>query len=146
MSEFNPYLNLPGNTEEAFNFYKSVFGGEFAGFMRFGEMGGEGLSEEDKNKIMHVALPVGKGNILMGTDAIEAHGQKPSFGNYISICISPDSREESDRLFAALSEGGKVETPMTDMPWGGYFGNMADKFGVLWMIHHDNKEGSSNGA
>lgn len=138
MSQFNPYLNFPGNTEEAFNFYKSVFGGEFAGLTRFGEM--EGCSEmpdEAKNKIAHVALPVGDGNMLMGTDAIESIGQKLTFGNNMYVCISPDSRDKADRIFSSLSEGGNIEMPMTDMPWGGYFGSFTDKFGAQWMLHYD---------
>jgi PhnB protein len=140
MSQFNPYLNFPGTTEEAFNFYKSVFGGEFQAVMRFGEMpgcdGGE-IAEADKNKIGHIALPIGDGNILMGTDSLESMGQKLSFGNNMYICISPDTRDEADRIFGSLSDGGKVEMPMSDMPWGGYFGSFTDKFGAQWMLHYD---------
>lgn len=144
MSQFNPYLNFPGNTEEAFNFYKSVFGGEFAALLRFSEMEGcSEMPEEAKNKIAHVALPVGNGNMLMGTDSIESMGQKLNFGNNMYICISPDSRDEADRLFGSLSDGGKVEMPMTDMPWGGYFGSFTDKFGAQWMLHYDTSGGGS---
>lgn len=144
MSQFNPYLNFPGNTEEAFNFYKSVFGGEFAGVMRFGDMEGcSEIAEADKSKIAHIALPVGEGNMLMGTDSLESMGQKLEFGNNIYVCISPDSREEADRIFGSLSEDGKVEMPMTDMPWGGYFGSFTDKFGAQWMLHHDTKNGGA---
>ncbi len=139
MSQFNPYLNFPGNTEDAFNFYKSVFGGEFLAVLRFGEMPGgcDELAEADKSKIAHIALPVGEGNILMGTDSVESMGQKLSFGNNMYICISPDSREEADRLFQSLADGGKVEMSMTDMPWGGYFGSFTDQFGAQWMLHYD---------
>lgn len=144
MSQFNPYLNFPGNTEEAFNLYKSVFGGEFVGLMRFSEMEGGGEMPEDaKNKIAHVALPVGNGNMLMGTDSIESMGQKLTFGNNMYICISPDSRDEADRLFGSLSDSGNVEMPMTDMPWGGYFGSFTDRFGAQWMLHHDTSNGGA---
>ncbi len=138
MSQFNPYLNFPGNTEDAFTFYKSVFGGEFSAIMRFGDMpGGCGeMSESDKSKIAHIALPVGEGNVLMGTDSIESMGQKLSFGNNMYICISPDTREEADRIFGSLADGGRIEMPMTDMPWGGYFGSLTDKFGAQWMLHY----------
>ena len=149
MAEFNTYLNFPGNTEEAFNFYKSVFGGEFQAVMRFGDMPGcdeAPIGEADKSKIMHIALPVGKGNMLMGTDSLESMGQTLSFGNNSYICISPETREDSDRLFNGLTDGGKVETPMADMPWGGYFGSGADKFGVQWMIHFDGSGGNGNGS
>jgi PhnB protein len=145
MSQFNPYLNFPGNTEEAFNFYRSVLGGEFAAVMRFSDMEGCGdMAEADKNKIAHIALPVGEGNMLMGTDSIESMGQKINFGNNFYVCIGPDSREEADSLFGSLSDGGKVEMPLTDMPWGGYFGSFTDKFGTQWMLHYDAKAGSKN--
>lgn len=149
MAEFNTYLNFPGNTEEAFNFYKSVFGGEFQAVMRFGDMPGCGevtISEADKDKIMHIALPVGSGNMLMGTDSLESMGQKLSFGNNSYICISPETRDEANRMFTSLTEGGHVETPMADMPWGGYFGCGADRFGVRWMIHFDKNGGNGNGS
>lgn len=144
MSKFNSYLNFPGNTEEAFNFYKSVFGGEFAMVMRFGEMGGcDELPESAKNKIAHIALPVGNGDMLMGTDSLESFGQTLTFGNNYYICINPDSRDDADRIFTALSDGGKVEMVMSDMPWGGYFGNFADKFGAHWMVHFDANAGGA---
>lgn len=143
MAAFNPYLNFPGTTEEAFNFYKSIFGGEFLALMRFGE--GPGcdemqISDADKNKIMHIALPIGNGNILMATDSLESLGQKLTLGNNYYICISPDSREEADRLFAGLSDGGNVEMPLQDVFWGDYFGSTADRFGVQWMISFGNKQ------
>lgn len=143
MSQFNSYLNFPGNTEEAFNFYKSVFGGEFQAVMRFGEMEGCGeIPEAEKSKIAHVALPVGNGSMLMGTDSLESMGQKINFGNNYYICITPDSRDDADRLFGSLSGGGKIEMPMTDMPWGGYFGSFTDKFGAQWMLHYDTNGGA----
>ncbi len=142
MSRIDPYLNFNGNTEEAFNFYKSVFGGEFmGGIMRFKDAPeSEKMSEEDRNKVMHIALPIGSGNYLMATDSLESFGPKLTFGNNCQIMISPDSKEEADRLFKGLSEGGKVEMPMQDQFWGAYFGSVADKFGVQWMIHFDKNQ------
>lgn len=140
MAQINPYLNFNGNTEEAFNFYKSVFGGEFMGgqIMRYTDMPeSDKMPESDRNKVMHVALEIGEGSYLMGTDTVESIGQKTTFGDNCQIIVSPDSREEADRLFAGLSEGGKVELPMQDMFWGAYYGAFADKFDVKWMIHFD---------
>ena len=140
MAQINPYLNFNGNTEDAFNFYRSVFGGDFMGgqIMRYGDMpGGDEMPEADRDKVMHVALEIGDGSYLMGTDTLESMGQTTTFGNNCQIIISPDSREHADRLFAGLSEGGKVETPMEDVFWGAYYGAFADKFDVNWMIHFD---------
>ena len=138
MATINPYLNFLGNTEDAFNFYKSVFGGEFVDFTRFKDIpDGDKMPAEDQEKIMHVALPIGAGNMLMGTDALESMGHSLIFGNNLSISISTDSKEEADRLFNGLSEGGKVEMPLEDAFWGAYFGMFADKFGVKWMINCD---------
>jgi PhnB protein len=137
MYAVNPYLNFQGNTEEAFNYYKKVFGGEFMTIVRFSEMGEAErlkLSADDATKIMHIALPIGKGTILMGTDALESMGQKVSFGNNQYLCINTATREEADRLFNELSADGKVEMAMADMPWGDYFGSFWDKFGLGWMI------------
>lgn len=141
MATMNPYLNFQGNTEEAFNFYKSVFGGEFQAVMRFGDMPGcdeSPINDEEKGKIMHIALPVGDG-MLMGTDALESMGQKISFGNNSYVCISPESREQADKFFNGLADGGKVEMGMSDTFWGAYFGTVADKFGVQWMINFDRR-------
>ena len=140
MANINPYLNFNGNTEEAFNFYKLVFGGEFATVMRFGDTPGcdeMPVSESDKGKIMHIALPIGNGNVLMATDALESMGQKLTEGNNFSISVSADSREEADKLFGGLSEGGKVEMPLADAFWGAYFGMLQDKFGIRWMVSYD---------
>ncbi len=134
MPALNPYLNFNNNTEEVFNFYKSVFGGEFQMVMRFKDVPAEyrGPAHED-NKIMHIALPVG-GNTLMGSDVPEAMG-KIVEGNNFQLSLTPDSKEEADKLFSALSAGGKVTMPMSDAFWGAYFGMCVDKFGINWMIN-----------
>ncbi|MDP3684042.1 MAG: VOC family protein [Ignavibacteria bacterium] len=134
----NPYLNFNGNTEEAFNFYRSVFGGEFTMLMRFKDVPEQNIPEDTKNQIMHVALPLGKNNILMGTDAPESMGFKITSGNNVHISIHAESREEADKLFNGLSAGGTVQMPMADMFWGDYYGSFADKFGVQWMISFTN--------
>lgn len=142
MATMNPYLNFNGNTEEAFNFYKSVFGGEFAMVMRFKDepnCGEAAIAEETKNKIMHIALPIGKGNILMATDALESMGQKLHIGNNFYISISAESKEEADKLYNGLSVGGKIEMAIADSSWGSYFGMFQDKFGVQWMVDFDPK-------
>jgi|SRR5690554_771514 len=139
MPTIHPYLNFTGNTEEAFNFYKSVFGGEFAGgIYRFKDAPeSEKLSENDRNKVMHIALPIGNGDMIMGTDALESMGFKVTPGNNFYISINVDSREEADRLFKGLSEGGKVEMEMQETFWGAYYGSFHDKFGIGWMINYD---------
>ncbi|HRN26383.1 MAG: VOC family protein [Ignavibacteriaceae bacterium] len=138
MKSINPYLNFPGNTEEAFNFYKKVFGGDFlGGIFRFKDTPeAEKMNAADKEKIMHVALPMGKSNMIMATDALESMGFKLTFGNNFYISIDAESKEEADKLFNALSEGGKIEVKMADQFWGDYFGSLADKFGVRWMINY----------
>ncbi len=139
MATINPYLNFPGNTEEAFNFYKSVFGGEFLTLQRFKDTPESGkIPEHEKDKIVHIALPIGKspqGNVLMGTDALESMGQKLTVGNNFSITIQPESKQEAERLFNGLSAGGKVEMPLQDAFWGAYFGMFQDKFGIQWMVN-----------
>ena len=142
MTKFNFYLNFAGNTEQAFNFYKSVFGGEFASVVRFKDMPMEGvsISKEDADKIMHIGLPLGKDQMLMGTDVLESLGHKLIPGNNIHISVHPDSKEEADRLFNALSKGGKVQMPMANQPWGDYYGDFQDKFGVHWMINYHKEE------
>ena len=145
MASTSTYLNFPRNTEEAFNFYKSVFGGEFFGTpMRFGSIppmeGMPPMAEEDNNLIMHIELPITGGHMLMGTDAPESHGFKISFGNNVHINLQPDTREETKRLFDGLSEGGKVTMELQDMFWGDYFGSCTDKFGVHWMFNCSQKQ------
>lgn len=141
MAHTSTYLNFERNTEEAFNFYKSVFGTEFSGgrISRFSDIppqeGQPPVAEADKNLVMHVALPITGGHYLMGTDCPESMGFKLARGNNVYICLSPDTKNEADTLFAKLSAGGQIEMPLTDMFWGDYFGSWSDKFGVKWMIN-----------
>ncbi len=143
MAKLNPYLNFDGTAEDAFNFYKSVFGGEFVGgVMRMGDAPGtENLPEDEKRRVMHVALPVG-GDLLMASDIVPSMGHKLTVGNNNYISIFPESREEADRLFGALSQGGTVEMPMADQFWGDYFGSFQDQFGVYWMINYSARQES----
>jgi PhnB protein len=138
MPKLNTYLNFAGITEEAFRFYKSVFGGEFRTVTRFKDMPMPGvkIAKKDEDKIMHIALPIGKDDVLMASDALESHGQKVVVGNNVSISIFPDSKEEADSLFKALSAGGTVQMPLANQPWGDYYGGLKDRFGVLWMIDY----------
>lgn len=138
MAVINPHINFNGNAEEAFNFYRSVFGGEFANIVRFKDLASPGIPIADKeaNKIMHIALPIGK-NILMGNDVPESMGQVNERENRSKISISAESREEADNLFNGLSSGGDIEMPMEDSPWGSYFGMFRDKYGIEWMIDFD---------
>lgn len=137
MPKLNPYLNFDGKAEEAFNFYKSVFGGEFAGGVhKMGDAPGcENLSAEEKNRVMHIALPIGD-DLLMASDIMPSIGQKLIEGNNNQISIFPESREEADRLFNSLSAGGVVEMPLADQFWGDYFGAFTDKYGIKWMINY----------
>lgn len=138
MANFNPYLNFNGNTEEAFNFYKSVFGGEFTMLMRFRDVpGNENLPAEVQDKIMHIALPVGNGNMLMATDSLESMGQKLIVGNNHYFMLGAGSKEEADDLFAKLSVNGKIEMPLQDTFWGAYYGAFTDQFGIQWMIDYE---------
>jgi len=146
MTNVSTYLNFPGTTEEAFNFYRSVFGGEFVGGInRFGDIPAEALAgmppmtESDKKLVMHIQLDIMDGHALMGTDASESMGQKVSMGNSVSISLHPDTREEADRLFTSLSEGGAVIMPIQDMFWGDYYGAFTDKFGISWMVNCSTK-------
>lgn len=140
MAKVSTYLNFPNNTEEAFNFYKSVFGTEFIGNInRFSDIPPSEemppLPEADKNLVMHVALPILGGHVLMGTDAPESMGFKVNVGNNVYINLEPDSREETKKLFTALSAGGKVEMELQDVFWGAYYGSCKDKFGIQWMFN-----------
>ncbi len=140
MARVSIYLNFPRTTEEAFNFYKSVFGGEFTdGIHRFSEIpqeeGKPPMSEEDKKLVMHVELPILGGQILMGTDAPESMGFTVTSGNNMYINLEPDTKEETERLFNVLSVGGKVGMKLQEMFWGGYYGSCTDKFGIQWMFN-----------
>lgn len=141
MASVGTYLNFSGETEAAFLFYQSIFGGEFAGGMsRFGDMPPDDnmppLPEAEKNMILHVCLPIMGGFKLMGSDAPESMGFTVNKGNNTYINLDTDSREETDKLFAALSEGGTVTMPLADMFWGAYFGSCTDKFGIQWMFSY----------
>ena len=138
MTKVNAYLNFAGNTEEEFNFNKSVFGGEFSSVVRFKDMPMDGVNipKEDASKLMHIALPIGKDYVLMATDTLESLGQQLTQGNNVHISIHPESKEEADRIFHRLSAGGTIEMPMADQPWGDYFGNLRDKYGVQWMVNY----------
>ena len=137
MKTVNSYLNFPGNTEEAFNFYKSVFGGELVGLTRFKDTPeGAKLNASEKELLMHVSLPIGKGNTLMGTDALESMGHKITAGNNFHLAIETDNKEEAEKIFKGLSAGGKVTLPLADTFWGAYFGMLNDKFGIQWMVSY----------
>lgn len=146
MARVNTYLNFVRSTEEAFNFYKSVFGGEFVapGIQRFGDIpqtdGMLPLPESDKNLVMHVALNINGGHTIMGTDAPESMGFNVNFGNNVYISLETDSKEETIRLFKALSDGGKVTMELQDTFWGAYYGSCTDKFGVQWMFNYAEKQ------
>ena len=140
MALINPHINFNGNAEEAFNFYKSVFGGEFAMIMRFKDMASPEfvIPENEANKIMHIALQIGK-NVLMGNDVPEIMGKVNENENRSKISIGAESKEEADKLFNGLSAGGTIEMPIQESPWGSYFGMFRDKYGIEWMVDYDPK-------
>lgn len=141
MAKMNPYLNFDGTTEEAFNFYKSVFGGEFLALHKMSDTPhGEQLPDHEKNRIMHIALPIDEHTVLMASDIMPSFGHKLNEGNNMYISLHPASREESERLFNGLSAGGEVEMPLEDTFWGAYFGSFKDKYGILWMINYDKSQ------
>ncbi len=146
MASVSTYLNFPRNTEEAFNFYKTVFGGEFFGngIMRMGDVpaspANPPMAEADKNLVMHVELRILNSHTLMGTDAPESMGFKVNFGNNSYMNLQPDTRKETVELFDKLSAGGQVTMDLQDMFWGDYFGTCTDKFGVLWMFNCNEKK------
>ena len=141
MATVNVYLTFDGNCEEAFDFYKSAFGGDYNDLNRFGEMpsqkGMPPLSAEVQHKIMHVSLPISSETILMGSDSMPGMGSKIIMGNNFSISIGVNSKEEADKLFAVLSQGGKITMPLELTFWGAYFGMWTDRFGINWMINYD---------
>ena len=140
MAVINPHINFNGNAEEAFNFYKSVFGGEFAKIKRFKDLASTEfpIAENEANKIMHIALPIGK-NFLMANDVPESMGRTNENENRSKISISAESIEEADKLFNGLSVGGQIEVPIGDSPWGSYFGMFRDKYGIEWIVDFDPK-------
>jgi len=140
MAQINPYINFNGNAEEAFNFYKSVFGGEFSRVVRFKEMASPEfpIAENDANKILHIALPIGN-NILIANDVPEFLGRVNENENRSKIAISTESREEADKLFNGLSAGGAIEMPIDESPWGSYFGMFRDKYGIEWTVEYASK-------
>lgn len=140
MPTINPYINFNGNAEEAFEFYRSVFGGEFAKTVRFKDLATADFKVPDKemNKIMHIALPIGK-NVLMANDVPEIMGRVNENENRSKISVSVESRKEADKLFDGLSAGGNVEMPMSDSPWGTYFGMFRDRYGIEWTIEFSAK-------
>jgi PhnB protein len=150
MAKVSIYLNFQRSTEEAFNYYRNVFGGDFpGGIMRFSDIPVSGnmpeLPEEDKNLVMHVALPVLGDMILMGSDAPESMGFQITSGNNVYINLQPDTRIETQKLFGALSDGGVVEQELQDMFWGDYYGSCRDRFGVQWMFNCSEKNSDSGG-
>jgi PhnB protein len=140
MAQINPYLNFNGNAEEAFNFYKSVFGGEFVKIMRFKDISSAEfpVADHEANKILHIALPIGR-NILIANDVPEIMGRTNENENRSKISISAESKEEADKLFKGLSAGGQIEGPIGESPWGSYFGMFRDKYGIEWIVNFDPK-------
>jgi PhnB protein len=141
MALINPHINFNGNAEEAFNFYRSVFGGDFARVVRFKELASDEfpIEEREKDKIMHIALPIGKSSMLMGNDVPEILGRTNENENRSKIVITAETKAEADQLFTGLSAGGQVEFPIGDSPWGTYFGSFRDKYGIEWMVDFDPK-------
>lgn len=141
MASINPHINFNGNAEEAFTFYRSVFGGEFAKIIRFKDLAGPEftVSEKEENKIMHIALTIGKTDMLMGNDVPEILGKTNENENRSKIVIAAETKEEADRLFNGLSAGGTIEMPIADSPWGSYFGMFRDKYGIEWMVNFEVK-------
>ena len=138
MAIINPYINFNGNAEEAFNFYKSVFGGEFETIVRFKDLEGPEfpVPENEANKIMRIVLPIG-GNTLIANDVPEAMGPVNENENRSKIAVYAESREEADKIFIGLSEGGAVEMPMAESPWGTYFAMFRDRYGIEWTVEFD---------
>ncbi|GAB3335006.1 VOC family protein [Marivirga atlantica] len=141
MASINPYIHFNGNAEEAFSFYKSVFGSDFSSIVRFKDMNFDGAPnfEKEAEKIMHIALPIGKHSILMGSDTPEQLGKHNEMETRSKISVNAESKEEPTHIFNGLSKGGNVEMPLEDSPWGSYFGMFRDQFGIEWMIEYDPK-------
>jgi PhnB protein len=141
MKSINPWINFNGNAEEAFTFYKSVFGGEFKKIVRFKDLAGPEfpIADKEANKVMYIALPVGKNNVLVANDVPESMGRTNENENRSKILVSVESREEADKIFKGLSAGGNVEGPIGDTPWGSYAGMFRDKYGIEWIVEFDPK-------
>ena len=141
MALINPHINFNGNAEEAFTFYKSVFGGEFAKIIRFKDLASSEfkVAEKEENKIMHIVLPIGKSSMLMANDVPEIMGRTNENENRSKIVITAESKEEADKLFNALSVGGQIEGPIGDSTGGSYFGCFRDKYGIEWIVEFDSK-------
>lgn len=141
MANINPHVHFNGNAEEAFLFYKSVFGGEVKNLVRFKELSSEGFTfpEDELNKIMHISLPIGNSSVLTGSDVPSILGIVSENENRSKITITADSKEEADDLFNGLSDGGTVEMPIGNSPWCSYFGAFRDKYGIEWMIEYSKK-------
>ena len=139
MTTISPWINFNGNAEEAFTFYKSVFGGEFSKIVRFKDLASDEfkIPEKEENKIMHIVLPIGKSSMLMANDVPEIMGKTNENENRSKIVIRAESKEEADKIFNGLSAGGQVEMPMAESPWGSYFGMFRDKFGIEWTVEFD---------
>jgi PhnB protein len=142
MKAINPWINFNGNAEEAFNFYKSVFGGEFAKVIRFKDLASAEfpVSENEADKIMHISLPIGKNNVLIANDVPEIMGLTNENENRSKIAVHAESREEADKVFNELSAGGDIEGPIGDSPWGSYGGMLRDKYGIEWIVEFDPNE------
>lgn len=135
MKNMNPYFNFQGNTAEAMEYYKNVFGGEFTSYQKFQDMPGcEKMPKEDQGKIMHITLTTPSGQVFMATDLLESMEQKIVLGNNHYVCVHTESESETDKLFNALSDGGQVEMPVNKTFWGAYCGMCRDQFGILWML------------
>ena len=141
MIKVNPWINFNGNAEEAFTFYKSVFGGEFSKVVRFKDIASDEfpVAEKEENKIMHIALPIGTGAMLIANDVPEVLGRVNEHENRSKILVGTESKEEADRLFTGLSAGGEVEGSMGGSPWGSYAGMFRDKYGIEWIIEFSDK-------
>lgn len=139
MKAINPWINFNGNAEEAFNFYKSVFGGEFAKVIRFKDLASAEFQvpEKEADKIMHISLPIGKNNVLIANDVPEIMGRTNERENRSKIAVSAESREEAEKIYNGLSEGGEIEGPLDDSPWGSYAGMFRDKYGIEWIVEFD---------
>lgn len=136
----NPYLNFDGNAGEAFEFYQSVFGGELTKMKMSDAPGSDKFTEEEQHRMMHISLPIGKDTVLMASDTLPSMGHQLNPGNNVYISLHPESKEEADRLFSALSEGGEIEMPIGDQFWGDYFGSFTGQFGIKWMVNYTPNE------